>query len=134
METKKQFERKWALDGITYHIPSGCGTCHITVNFQDNKPVEIYAKSSAKGGCKANMEAIGRIMSIALQDGVSIDRLLEQCDTIRCPTAMAAKDKTVFNVLGDSKKYFVLSCPHAVGMAIKMAIIDKSKSQDILSK
>jgi ribonucleoside-diphosphate reductase alpha chain len=122
-----KFTRKWVLSGYTYHIPSGCGTAHITVNFQDGIPVEIYSKASAAGGCQANMEAIGRIISASLQSGVPCNIILDQLDSVRCPTAMAKKDKTHFLVAGDDRQYFIRSCPHAIATAIRMAIEQHSK-------
>jgi len=126
-----KFSRQWVLSGYTYHIPSGCGTAHITVNFQDGSPVEVYSKASAAGGCQANMEAIGRIISASLQEGVHVDVIIGQLDSVRCPTAMAKKDKTHFIIAGDDRKYFIRSCAHAVATAIRMAIEQNGKDNKI---
>jgi ribonucleoside-diphosphate reductase alpha chain len=121
MEENK-FERQWSLPGITFHCPSGCGTVHCTVNFQNGKPVEVYSKSSASGGCSANMEAIGRLVSIALQDGVSAGRIIDQLCSVRCPTAMSQKDKTHFLVSSTKENIYVRSCSDAIGKAISWAM------------
>jgi hypothetical protein len=71
-------------------------------------------------------EAIGRLVSVALQDGVDAGRVIDQLCSVKCPTAMAAKDRTDkpthFIVAGSDDHVYVKSCSDAVGKAIKMAM------------
>jgi hypothetical protein len=105
-------------------LQSGCGAIHITVNFKDGVPVEVYAKSSSSGGCTANTELIGRLISKALQHGVPVEVVIDQCCTVRCPNAMANKEKTRYVIVGfnDDKPICIKSCGDAIGKAIKMAM------------
>lgn len=123
------FDRGWVLDGLTFHIPSGCGTVHVTVNFQDGKPVEVYVRASASGGCAANNEALGRVVSIALQHGVDAAVLIDQLCMVRCPTAMGNREKTCFLVAGQEGKVHIRSCSDAIGKALQMAMKNINKGE-----
>jgi hypothetical protein len=123
-DSMNEFKRDFSIPGITMHLQSGCGTVHVTVNSQDGKIVEVYAKSGTSGGCTANMEGIGRIISIALQNGIDDSVIIEQLKSVRCPTAVAVKEKTHFKIVdkkGKAVSYFIKSCCNAVGVAMEIA-------------
>ena len=83
MEKRPQF-----LDGKTYKVRSGCGKLYVTINQCDGKPYEVFVKSAGNGGCDANNNAIGRLISIALRNGVELDAITKQLSRVTCPSAM----------------------------------------------
>lgn len=83
MEKRPQF-----LDGKTYKVRSGCGKLYVTINHCDGKPYEVFVKSAGNGGCDANNNAIGRLISIALRNGVELDAITKQLSRVTCPSAM----------------------------------------------
>ena len=57
----------------------------MTVNSVDGSPVEVFATVGKAGACDAaTTEALGRLMSTALQYGVPIESIIKQLDGITC--------------------------------------------------
>lgn len=65
------------LRGFTTKLNTGQGSLYITINMDENNtPVEVFANIGKSGGDTAALaEAIGRLISIALQKGVSLEEL-----------------------------------------------------------
>jgi ribonucleoside-diphosphate reductase alpha chain len=122
---KNDWVRPRVLNGYTSIIQSGCGKLHVTVNFDGDNPVEVYARSSSGGGCEANTNCIGRIISRMLQLGCSVDDVLEQLHSTRCPTAMKNKDAKISDLAEHA--IFIKSCPDGIARAIEIAIKLKEK-------
>jgi len=82
----KGWERGEVLDGRTFKIPVGCGNCFVTVNTDDTQnPRELFAVLGKAGGCAASQtEAIGRLISTALQYGVPAKTIIHQLQGISC--------------------------------------------------
>lgn len=72
------------LFGITYKRRSGCGKLFVTVNEKDGKPYEVFVQTSGVGGCAANSEALGRMISIGLRNGVSAWEIKKQLSRVKC--------------------------------------------------
>ena len=82
--------------GSTLDYTSGCGRIHITTNDRDREhthPFEVYILSD--GGCPANNEAIGKVISKYLHDPrldgderTTVDRIVKTLSKVDCPTAM----------------------------------------------
>ena len=73
------------LKGPTYKVKTGCGTIFITINEYENKPYEIFVTKGRSGGCKSSQtEAIGRLASLALKTGASIESVRDQLKDIKC--------------------------------------------------
>lgn len=72
-------DRPYRLKGETIKIPSAYGNVYITLNYYNGKPFEVFATVGKSGyDTMANTEAISRLISIALQHGVSIDEIIKQ--------------------------------------------------------
>lgn len=74
------FSRPSSLNGTTTKIPTGVGTAFITVNRDaDGTPVELFV-NVGKGGTDLQelSEAIGRVISVALQKGVKPNLIASQ--------------------------------------------------------
>ena len=78
------------MKGITERIRTGHGNMYVTVNFdEDQKPFEVFSSTLGKaGGCEsAGMEAISRLISLALRSGIDPMEIVEQLMGITCVPA-----------------------------------------------
>ncbi len=106
--TSKLVERPDKVSGITHKIVSPLGKMYVTVNEVKDKPFEVFINVGKAGGeAGANAEAIGRLLSIALQHGVPIERLYKQLRGISSERALG---------FGAAK---VLSGPDAVAQVLQ---------------
>lgn len=104
----KAKERPKSLDGKTEKMNTGCGSLYVTVNLQDGKPFEVFAKLGKAGGCSAcTTEALTRAMSIGLRSGVDIAEYYKTLTGIHCSSAMYSGGEQI------------LSCPDAIAKVIK---------------
>jgi ribonucleoside-diphosphate reductase alpha chain len=83
VELRSKLERPDVLHGTTTKLKTGSGTLYLTVNHYEGEPFEVFA-TIGKGGksIAAKAEAIGRMVSLALRSGVSIDEIVRQLEGI----------------------------------------------------
>jgi ribonucleoside-diphosphate reductase alpha chain len=100
--------RPAALHGITRRMPSPLGDLYVTVNEDENdKPFEVFATLGKAGGAAmADVEAIGRLISLALRSGIAMAEITRQMRGISCDRAVG---------VGPNK---VLSVPDAIAQAL----------------
>ncbi|MCI0438422.1 MAG: TSCPD domain-containing protein, partial [Chloroflexi bacterium] len=62
------------------------GTMFVTVNFDDEgHPFEVFTTLGKSGGCHgADLEAISRLISLALRSGINPDEIVSQLKGITC--------------------------------------------------
>ena len=73
----EEFQRPVVLHGFTEKVKTSRGTLYVTVNTIDGKPIEVFANIGKSGGdISALSEAIGRLISIALQNGVHVKSII----------------------------------------------------------
>lgn len=126
------YERPAVLPGYTPIIQSGCGKLHITVNFDGARPIEVYVKTSSSGGCVANVEALGRLISKSLQGGIPISEILNQLHSIRCVVALrSTKTKYKIEELDPNKEIQVKSCADDIAWAIETAMSMRGTTWDL---
>ncbi len=71
------FKRPVVLHGFTEKVKTSRGTLYVTVNTSNGKPIEVFANIGKSGGdISALSEAIGRLISIALQNGVHVKSII----------------------------------------------------------
>jgi ribonucleoside-diphosphate reductase alpha chain len=108
---KKMRERKNTVQGITNKVGTGCGSLYVTINEDEEGPLEVFARLGRSGGCAATQtEAIGRLISLAMQTGIRTEQIVAQLEGIRCPAPCWQPEG------------LVLSCPDAIAKAIKKKI------------
>jgi ribonucleoside-diphosphate reductase alpha chain len=115
-------QRPEALRGYTMKMMSPLGDLYVTINEDERgRPFEVFCTLGKAGGAAmADAEAIGRLMSLALRSGISIQQVKEQLRGISCDRAVG---------LGPNK---VLSAPDAIGQAIERYLEEKEGVQEAL--
>jgi ribonucleoside-diphosphate reductase alpha chain len=107
--------RPAALKGATRRMPSPLGDLYVTVNEDEGgRPFEVFATLGKAGGAAmADVEGIGRLISLALRSGIPIADVIQQLRGIACDRAVG---------LGPNK---VLSVPDAIAQALAQHMDEK---------
>jgi len=72
-------KRPETLEGFTTKIKTGYGHLYVTVTEYEGKPFEVFATIGKSGrSTTAKTEAIGRLVSLALRSGVTVDKIVAQ--------------------------------------------------------
>jgi len=89
-------KRPSTMNGFTHKVMLGCGNAYITINYLDEKPLEVFCQIGNSGTCTACMlEAIGRLCSLALRSGIDAKEVSKQLKHIRCDKPMFGEDGMV---------------------------------------
>ncbi len=91
--------RPQVVTGTTTKITTGCGNLYITINEDESgSPFEVFMQMGKAGGCAASqLEAIGRLVSLALRADVDLKSIIDQLRGIRCPSPSWSKDGRIFS-------------------------------------
>lgn len=114
--------RPQMLAGKTYRMPSPLGDLYVTINQDEQgRPFEVFATLGKAGGAAmADVEAIGRLISLALRSGIPISDIYQQLRGISCDRAVG---------FGPNK---VLSVPDAIAQAIGLYEAERAGIQQEL--
>jgi ribonucleoside-diphosphate reductase alpha chain len=79
-------------------VTTGCGNIYITVASDEKGICEVFLALGKSGGCaSAQLEAIGRLISITLRAGVDLASIVKQLKGIRCPSIAWEDGKAVLS-------------------------------------
>ncbi len=87
------------VNGTTTKVSTGCGNLYVTINTDEsNRPFEVFTSMGKAGGCAGSqLEAIGRLVSLAFRAGVDVKVIAEQLRSIRCPSPSWEKGSRIFS-------------------------------------
>jgi ribonucleoside-diphosphate reductase alpha chain len=123
LQRRAKRSRPELLKGTTRRIETPLGTLYVTITEDDlGQPFEMFMSLGKAGGAlMADVEAIGRLISLGLRSGIPIGEIHRQL-------RMISSDRAVG--LGPNK---VLSVPDAVGIAVERWMQGKQGlQQDLL--
>ncbi|HEX9293705.1 MAG TPA: vitamin B12-dependent ribonucleotide reductase [Gemmatimonadales bacterium] len=124
LQRRAKRSRPDLLKGSTRRVESPLGTMYVTITEDDKgQPFEVFMSLGKAGGAlMADVEAVGRLISLALRSGVPLPEIYRQLRGISSDRAVG---------LGPNK---VMSVPDAIGIAIEKWMQDKQGvQQDLLA-
>ena len=79
-------QRSQSIRGVTERVRTGHGNMYVTINFDEaNTPFEVFGNLGKAGGCdSAQLEAISRLVSLALRSGIEPSTVIDQLRGITC--------------------------------------------------
>ncbi len=106
--------RPEVIIGTTTKVSTGCGNLYVTINVdEEGNPFELFTQMGKAGGCAASqLEAIGRLVSLAFRAGVEVKSIIEQLRNIRCPSPSWEKGQRIF------------SCADAIARVVERRLVN----------
>ncbi len=85
-DTLEPRERPQKIYGTTERVRTGHGNMYVTINVDDDgQPFEVFGTLGKAGGCdSAQLEAISRLVSLALRSGIDPHIVIDQLRGITC--------------------------------------------------
>lgn len=73
------------VSGVTRRMKTGCGDLLVTINDDDQGPVEVFGRLGKAGGCASSQgEALCRVISLALRNNVPPGDIVRELKGISC--------------------------------------------------
>ncbi len=97
-------------------VSTGCGSLYITVAYDELGIFEVFATLGKSGACAAaQLEAICRLITLALRSGVDVASVVKQLRGIRCPSVAWENGKAI------------LSCADAIASVLEKHVGSDAK-------
>jgi ribonucleoside-diphosphate reductase alpha chain len=111
-------ERPKVTTATVEEVMTGCGGIYVTVGSDEFGICEVFLTLGKSGGCaSAQLEAIGRLISVALRAGIDMNSIIKQLRGIRCPSIAWSEGKSI------------LSCADAIA-----TVLERHNNPDVDSK
>ncbi|HUV53296.1 MAG TPA: TSCPD domain-containing protein, partial [Dehalococcoidia bacterium] len=100
--------------GFNEKVATGCGSLYVAVFLDERRELfEVFGTLGKAGGCaSAQLEAINRLISLALRSGVEAESIIKQLKGIRCPS------------IAWDKGHAILSCADAIAGVLERYVSD----------
>ena len=109
---------KGIVSGYTLKESTACvPQMYVTVNTDDDDVYEVFTNAST--GCRANINTITRLISLALRSGIKVDKIIEELRANQCPACQT--------LIKQGRKVS-LSCANAMADAIEIAIKNNKRN------
>lgn len=109
-------QRPEELPSTTTKIHTGYGNLYITITEVDGKPFEVFCSIGKSGGSiMAKAEVTGRLVSLALRNGIPVKEVVDQLTDISGEQPMATSSG------------LVKSIPDAVGKVLRKRYLGKGE-------
>ena len=74
------------VQGVTYEMPTGCGPLFVTLNYDEQGPIETFLNMNPPGGCAAAQTAMAGILtSFNLHRSEPPERIIKHLRAVGCP-------------------------------------------------
>ena len=83
---RETMERPGEVYGVTERLRTGHGNMYVTLNFdEDGHPFELFSNLGKAGGCdSAQLEAISRLISLAMRSNIDVTEIIHNLKGITC--------------------------------------------------
>jgi ribonucleoside-diphosphate reductase alpha chain len=110
--------------GTTTKVSTGCGNLYVTINTdEEGRPFELFTQMGKAGGCAGSqLEAVGRLVSLAFRSGIDVKPIIEQLRSIRCPSPSWEEGVRIF------------SCADAIARVIEKRLSNEQEIHELKNK
>jgi ribonucleoside-diphosphate reductase alpha chain len=120
VQVSVNFDRPEVLEGQTWKVPTGHGNMYVNLSFHESRVVELFANIGKSGAStNAQIEALGRVISMALQHGVPASDIAKQLRGIN-------SDKPVYH-----NQRLIRSAPDAIAWVLDQVSNKTISSADV---
>ena len=126
-EEEHEFKRPSKLASYTHLVETGDGKMYVTVCEHEGKPLEVFIKLGKSGqSMNTFSEAVGRLISIALQNGIPVKQLTKTLIGINSDHAVWFRFED-----SDKRPTQILSIPDCVAQLLEKYYTDIHNKRDV---
>ncbi len=98
-------------ESYTKKVPFACGNAYLTIDMKDGRPVRSITRIGKAGVCeRVLLEAVGRLLNMALDDGKDLDEIVRMLSGLRCDKGMAGAGRlSCIDALANDLRQHVIS-------------------------